>query len=62
MIIDQFWRPDRHTRSAIRRGDKLARAYFERKKTEYDLAMIARLAARRNAKRLDKEDGSYEVV
>ncbi len=61
-MANQFWQPDRRTRAAISRGNKLARVYFERKKAEYDLAMIARLAARRNAKRLDKEDRSCEVV
>ncbi len=37
------WQPDRQTRAAIRRGDKINREYFKRKRVEYQLAMIERL-------------------
>jgi len=40
------WQPDQQTRSAIRRGDKINREYFKRKRVEYELAMIERLVAR----------------
>ena len=43
MITDQFWQPDRQTRAAIRRGDKINRRYLKRKKIEYELALIERL-------------------
>ena len=42
-IQDQFWQPDQQTRAAIRRGDKINRAYLARKKTEYQLVLIERL-------------------
>ena len=41
---NQFWQPDKQTRSAIRRGDKINREYLKRKRVEYELAMIERLA------------------
>jgi len=43
MTRDQFWQPDRQTRSAIRRGDKINREYFKRKSIEYQRALIERL-------------------
>ena len=43
---DQFWNPDRETRAAIRRGDKLNREYFKRKSLDYQLTLIVRLTAR----------------
>ncbi len=39
------WQPDARTRSAIRRGDKINREYLKRKKIEYELALIERMAA-----------------
>ena len=45
MITDQFWQPDKQTRSAIRRGDRINCEYFKRKRVEaYELARIERLA------------------
>ena len=44
MITDQFWQPNRETRAAISRGDKLNREYFKRKRVEYELALIERMA------------------
>ena len=49
---NQFWQPDIQTRAAIRRGDKLHREYVDRKKVEYELAMIERLA------RVEQQAGS----
>ena len=46
-MTDQLWKPDRETRVAIRRGDKLHREYFKRKSLDYQLALIERLVARR---------------
>ena len=43
MITDQFWQPDKQTRSAIGRGDRLYREYLARKKIEYQLTLIERL-------------------
>ena len=43
---DQFWRPDRETRVAIRRGDKLNRNFYKRKSLDYQLALIERLITR----------------
>ncbi len=40
---EQFWQPDKETRSAIRRGDKINREYFERKSLDYQLMLIERL-------------------
>ncbi len=40
---NQFWQPDRQTRSAIRRGDRRYREYLARKKIEYELALIERM-------------------
>ena len=40
MIQDQFWKPDKLTRSAISRGDKRYRKYLKRKRVEYELALI----------------------
>ena len=45
-MIGWSWKPDRLTRTAIRRGDKINREYFKRKRVEYELAMIERLVAR----------------
>ena len=42
-MIDQFWQPDRETRSSIRRGDKINREYFARKMIEYELIRLERL-------------------
>ncbi len=38
------WKPDTRTRAAIRRGDKINREYLKRKRVEYELAMIERMA------------------
>lgn len=43
---DQFWRPDRETRAAINRGDKLNRDFYKRKSLDYQLALIERLITR----------------
>ena len=43
MLDDQFWKPDSQTRSAIRRGNRLSREYFERKQQEYAERYAARL-------------------
>ena len=45
-MISWSWNPDARTRVAIRRGDKINREYFKRKRVEYELAMIERLVAR----------------
>jgi hypothetical protein len=44
-MTDQLWKPDRVTRAAIRRGDKLHREFFKRKSFDYQLALIGRLIA-----------------
>ena len=44
-MSNQFWQPNRQTRAAIRRGDRLYRAFLKREEAEYHLAMIDRLAA-----------------
>ena len=46
MTRDQFWQPDRQTRSAISRGNRLRRDYLARKKQEYQLTLIARITER----------------
>ena len=43
MITDQFWQPDKETRSAISRGNRLHREYLARKRQEYERALIERL-------------------
>jgi len=50
MIIDQFWQPDKQTRSAIRRGDKINREYLKCKAIEYKRALIERMAAHQRFK------------
>ncbi|MCH7502172.1 MAG: hypothetical protein IIA10_02305 [Proteobacteria bacterium] len=47
---DQLWQPDRETRAAISRGDKLHREYFKRKSLDYQLALIERLIAHQGLK------------
>ena len=42
-IQNQFWQPDKQTRAAISRGNRLYREYLARKKIEYQLALIERL-------------------
>ncbi len=42
-MTDQLWKPDRETRAAINRGDKLHREFFKRKSLDYQLALIERL-------------------
>ena len=44
-MTDQIWKPDRETRTAICRGDRLHREYFKRKSLDYQLALIERLIA-----------------
>ncbi len=44
MITGQFWRPDRQTRAAISRGNRLYREYLARKRQEYERALIERMA------------------
>ncbi len=39
------WQPDKQTRAAISRGNRLYREYLKRKKNEYQLALIERLGA-----------------
>ncbi len=43
-MIGWSWKPDRLTRTAIRRGDKINRKYLARKEIQYHLALIERLA------------------
>ena len=43
MIQDQFWKPDKETRAAISRGNRLCREYFARKRLEYERALLERL-------------------
>ena len=50
MITDQFWQPNRETRAAISRGDKLNRDYFKRKSLDYQLMLIKRLIAHQGLK------------
>jgi len=50
MVTHQFWQPDRETRAAISRGDKLNREYFKRKSLDYQLMLIERLIAHQELK------------
>ena len=43
-IQNQFWQPDKKTRSAISRGNRLYREYLARKRQEYERALIERMA------------------
>lgn len=43
MINDQFWKPDNQTQSAIRRGNKLCKEYFDRNAKKYMALRAARL-------------------
>ena len=47
---NKLWQPDRETRAAISRGDKLHREYFKRKSLDYQLALIERLIAHQGLK------------
>ena len=51
MLNDQFWKPDNQTCSAIRRGNKLCKEYFDRNAKRYVALRADRLGRLKESNR-----------